>query len=170
MKEVGVKSELTGARSRGYQIDTLRVEPKIVKVGGPSLTLQAAASLSTEPIDLESMPPERKEKTFNLRLLLFAASLHPSPLRPMPMGVSSTSRTNSQREPPKARSTGQPTSPESPVAGPVHPRPFQFIGPFLVTRQISSRVVSSLGSAPSRQVPNASRRPFPQGGPGVVLR
>jgi hypothetical protein len=52
------------------------MKPRTVKVGGPSSTLRAVASLSTEPIDLESIPPQQKEKTFDVPLVLFPASLH----------------------------------------------------------------------------------------------
>ncbi|HYR02291.1 MAG TPA: hypothetical protein VES58_03030, partial [Syntrophobacteria bacterium] len=47
-----------------------------VKVGGPSSALRAVASLSTEPLDLASIPPQRKEKTFDVPLVLYPASLH----------------------------------------------------------------------------------------------
>ena len=76
VKEVAVKPEFTGAPPRGYQIDTVRVKPGSVKVGGPSSALRAVASLSTEPVDLASIPPERKEKTFDVPLVLYPASLH----------------------------------------------------------------------------------------------
>jgi hypothetical protein len=76
VKEVAVKPELTGSPPRGYQIDTVRVIPRTIKVGGSSSALRAVTSLSTEPIDLASIPPERKEKTFDVPLVLFPASLH----------------------------------------------------------------------------------------------
>jgi len=76
VKELAVKPEMTGSPPRGYQIDTVQVKPSTVKVGGPSSTLQAVASLSTEAIDLGSIPPERKEKTFDVPLALYPASLH----------------------------------------------------------------------------------------------
>jgi YbbR domain-containing protein len=76
VKEVAVRPDFTGSPPQGYQIDSVRVKPSSVKVGGPASTLRAVASLSTEPIDLQRIPPERREKTFDVPLVLFPASLH----------------------------------------------------------------------------------------------
>ncbi|HVO83871.1 MAG TPA: diadenylate cyclase [Syntrophobacteria bacterium] len=76
VKEVAVKPEFTGSPPRGYQVDTVRVKPRTVKVGGSSSALRTVASLSTDPIDLGTIPPERKEKTFEVPLVLYPASLH----------------------------------------------------------------------------------------------
>jgi diadenylate cyclase len=76
VKEVAVKPEFTGSPPQGYQIDTVRLKPRSVKVGGPSSALRTVSSLSTEPIDLGSIPPEGKEKTFDVLLAVYPASLH----------------------------------------------------------------------------------------------
>jgi diadenylate cyclase len=75
-KEVPVKPDLAGSPPQGYQIEAVRVKPEAVKVGGPSSTLRTLTSLATEPIDLGTIRPEQKEKTFDVPVVLYPASLH----------------------------------------------------------------------------------------------
>ena len=106
VKELAVKPEFEGFPPRGYQIHVVRVKPRSVRVGGPSSTLRTISSLSTDPINLGDIPPERKERTFDVPVVLLPASLHLLPEETKTIRV--TVRLRPQGASPETRDAPQP--------------------------------------------------------------
>jgi YbbR domain-containing protein len=92
VKEVSVKVEVTGSPPDGYRLDSVRVKPRSVKVSGPESTLPGISDLYTEPIDLATLEAKNGEKTLDVPLVLFPASLRLLPTENKTVRVTVTLR------------------------------------------------------------------------------
>jgi diadenylate cyclase len=92
VKEVSVKAEITGSPPNGYRLDSVQLKPRSVKVSGPESTLQGVSELYTEPIDLATLEPKNGEKTIDVPLVLFPASLRLLPTENKTVRVTVTLR------------------------------------------------------------------------------
>jgi diadenylate cyclase len=92
VKEVPVKAEITGSPPKGYQLDAVRLKPRSVKVSGPESTLRDISNLYTEPVDLAELEARSGEKTLDVPLVLFPASLRLLPAENKTVRVTITLR------------------------------------------------------------------------------
>jgi uncharacterized protein (TIGR00159 family) len=72
---MAVEPNIVGSPPAGYLIERIRVRPGSVKVSGPVSTLNNMLSLKTEPISVDDMEPEKREKIVEVPVVLSPASL-----------------------------------------------------------------------------------------------
>jgi uncharacterized protein (TIGR00159 family) len=74
-RAVAVEPNIVGSPPNGYMIERIRVRPGSVRVSGPLSTLDNMLSLSTEPISVGDIEPQRGEKIVEVPVVLSPASL-----------------------------------------------------------------------------------------------
>jgi len=74
-RAIAVEPNIVGSPPDGYLIDRISVRPGSVRVNGPVSTLNNMLSLSTEPITIDDIEPNQKEKIVEVPVVLSPASL-----------------------------------------------------------------------------------------------
>jgi uncharacterized protein (TIGR00159 family) len=74
-RAIAVEPNIVGSPPAGYLIEKIRVRPGSVRVSGPVSTLKTMLSLSTEPISVDDIEPQRGEKIVKVPVVLSPASL-----------------------------------------------------------------------------------------------